>query len=231
LPPVKMRGDALTLVSSVPDITDVHRTQQLLAAGVVVSLLLSVGTIIALTTRSAGRDADISATKSSVAPVIADKPLPINEKAASPASSNMYASESAASVPVPPSYKDNQNKERRSKRELLKEETERDTPAKPARVAASTSLTTAVAPVPAKAAAVKNRNTAVSAPVAGSGAQAVKIVMQIESGRVAQASVANRRPGMEAYEALALRIARGRRYPTKMAGQETVLIKVNPPKQ
>ena len=55
--------------------------------------------------------------------------------------------------------------------------------------------------------------------------------MQIENGRVAQASVANRRPGMEAYEALALRIARSRRYPAKVAGQETVSIKVNPSKQ
>lgn len=60
--------------------------------------------------------------------------------------------------------------------------------------------------------------------------QAVKVVMQIESGRVSQASIANHRPGMEAYEALALRIARQRRYPAGAAGQETVLIRVNQPK-
>ena len=60
--------------------------------------------------------------------------------------------------------------------------------------------------------------------------QSVKVVLQIEGGRVAQASIANHRSGMEAYEALALRIARQRRYPSKGATQEMVTIKVNPPK-
>ncbi|MCM3873661.1 MAG: DUF4388 domain-containing protein [Pyrinomonadaceae bacterium] len=58
----------------------------------------------------------------------------------------------------------------------------------------------------------------------------VKVVLQIEGGRVAQASIANHRSGMEAYEALALRIARQRRYPPKGATQEMVTIKLNPPK-
>ncbi len=58
----------------------------------------------------------------------------------------------------------------------------------------------------------------------------VKVILQIEGGRVAQASIANHRSGMEAYEALALRIARQRRYPSKGATQEMVTIKVNPPK-
>lgn len=58
----------------------------------------------------------------------------------------------------------------------------------------------------------------------------VKVVLHIEGGRVAQASIANHRSGMEAYEALALRIARQRRYPSKGATQEMVTIKVNPPK-
>ncbi|MEP6921076.1 MAG: DUF4388 domain-containing protein [bacterium] len=59
--------------------------------------------------------------------------------------------------------------------------------------------------------------------------QSVKVNLQIENGRVAQASVANHKPGMEAYEALALRIARQRRYPTKAAGPEAVMIKVTQP--
>ncbi len=58
----------------------------------------------------------------------------------------------------------------------------------------------------------------------------VKVVLQIEGGRVAQASIANHRSGMEAYEALALRIARQRRYPPKGATQELVTIKLSPPK-
>lgn len=60
--------------------------------------------------------------------------------------------------------------------------------------------------------------------------QSVKVVLQIEGGRVAKASIANHRSGMEAYEAMALRIARQRRYPASGSGQETVTIKVRQPK-
>lgn len=63
------------------------------------------------------------------------------------------------------------------------------------------------------------------------GSQNVTVVMQVgANGRVSQAYVSNRRPGMEAYEASALRIARGRRYPTGKEGWETVQIKVDQPK-
>lgn len=57
--------------------------------------------------------------------------------------------------------------------------------------------------------------------------QSIRVVMQIENGRVLKASVANPRPGMDSYEAMALRIARQRRYPAKMTGGETVTITVN----
>jgi uncharacterized protein DUF4388 len=56
----------------------------------------------------------------------------------------------------------------------------------------------------------------------------IKVVMQIENGHVLNASVANRRPGMESYEALALRIARQRRYAPTVNGGETVTITVRP---
>ena len=59
--------------------------------------------------------------------------------------------------------------------------------------------------------------------------QAIKVVMQIENGRVLKASVANHKPGMDSYEALALRIARQRRYPATMSGGETVTISVSRP--
>ena len=55
----------------------------------------------------------------------------------------------------------------------------------------------------------------------------IKVVMQIENGRVLKASIANHKPGMDSYEAMALRIARQRRYPAKMNGGETVTINVN----
>jgi len=59
-----------------------------------------------------------------------------------------------------------------------------------------------------------------------SPAQSIRVVMQIENGRVLRASIANPRSGMEGYEAMALRIARQRRYPATKAGPESVTIKV-----
>jgi len=59
--------------------------------------------------------------------------------------------------------------------------------------------------------------------------QAIKVVMQIENGRVLKASIANPKPGMDSYEALALRIARQRRYPATVTGGETVTISVKRP--
>jgi Flp pilus assembly protein TadD len=56
----------------------------------------------------------------------------------------------------------------------------------------------------------------------------ITIAMQIKNGRVTYAAVENRRPGMEAYEASALRIARQRRYPSNKNGQESVIVRVNP---
>ena len=56
--------------------------------------------------------------------------------------------------------------------------------------------------------------------------QSIKVVMQIENGRVLKASIANPKPGMDSYEALALRIARQRRYPTTMNGGQAVTITV-----
>jgi len=58
-------------------------------------------------------------------------------------------------------------------------------------------------------------------------AQSIKVVMQIENGRVLKASIANPKPGMDSYEALALRIARQRRYPTTQTGGETITINVD----
>ncbi|HSL54467.1 MAG TPA: DUF4388 domain-containing protein [Pyrinomonadaceae bacterium] len=57
--------------------------------------------------------------------------------------------------------------------------------------------------------------------------QSIKVVMQIENGRVLKASIANPKPGMDSYEALALRIARQRRYATTKSGGETITINVS----
>ena len=57
--------------------------------------------------------------------------------------------------------------------------------------------------------------------------QSIKVVMQIENGRVLKASIANPKLGMDSYEALALRIARQRRYPATANGGQTVTINVS----
>jgi uncharacterized protein DUF4388 len=57
--------------------------------------------------------------------------------------------------------------------------------------------------------------------------RSISVVMQIENGRVLNASIANHAAGMDNFEALALRIARQRRYPTGRNGNETVTISVN----
>ena len=59
--------------------------------------------------------------------------------------------------------------------------------------------------------------------------QSVKVIMQIENGRVLKASIANHKPGMDSYEGLALRIAKQRRYPATVTGQENVQITVARP--
>jgi uncharacterized protein DUF4388 len=58
--------------------------------------------------------------------------------------------------------------------------------------------------------------------------ESIQVVMQVENGRVLKASIANPKPGMENYEAMALRIARQRRFAATVNGGETVTIAVRP---
>lgn len=58
--------------------------------------------------------------------------------------------------------------------------------------------------------------------------QTITVVMEIENGRVKYASVPNRRPGLSAYEATAIRIARGRRYAAGKNGQESIVVRIQP---
>jgi Flp pilus assembly protein TadD len=59
-------------------------------------------------------------------------------------------------------------------------------------------------------------------------ALAITVAMEIKNGRVSYASVVNHRPGFEAYEGSALRIARARRYPANKNGPESVVIRITP---
>jgi len=54
----------------------------------------------------------------------------------------------------------------------------------------------------------------------------IAIQLTVHEGRVAEAQVANRQPGVEAFEATALHIARQRRYPPGTSRTETVVVKV-----
>lgn len=60
-------------------------------------------------------------------------------------------------------------------------------------------------------------------------AQTIKVSVRVEKGRVTEAFVEEHLPGLEAYESLALRIARTRRYSPTASGQETVLVRINSP--
>lgn len=64
-----------------------------------------------------------------------------------------------------------------------------------------------------------------------SQARTIEVVVQIENGRVSQAFISNPQPGMEDYEALALRIARQRRFPAAAKGSETVAVLINSPQE
>jgi len=54
----------------------------------------------------------------------------------------------------------------------------------------------------------------------------ITVQLTIEDGRVAGAQIGNRQPGVEAFEATALHIARQRRYPPGTSRTETVVVRV-----
>lgn len=62
---------------------------------------------------------------------------------------------------------------------------------------------------------------------AGANTQIVKVVVRVEHGRVSQAFIEDHHPGLEAYEAMALKIARALHYAPTASGQETVRIRIN----
>lgn len=59
-------------------------------------------------------------------------------------------------------------------------------------------------------------------------AQAITVLLEIKNGKIQFASVPDRRPGLETYEATALRFARKLRYPADKNGAESVVVRVSP---
>ena len=56
--------------------------------------------------------------------------------------------------------------------------------------------------------------------------QRVPVVIRVENGFVAEAYIKSHQPGLEAYEAAALRIARQRRYPKETTSVETIIVQL-----
>ncbi|HYG10778.1 MAG TPA: hypothetical protein VD835_12580, partial [Pyrinomonadaceae bacterium] len=56
----------------------------------------------------------------------------------------------------------------------------------------------------------------------------VRVMLEVKDGRVTDARVLNPRPGGRAYEALALKTARQRRYPKNFTGGDTWKVRVKP---
>jgi hypothetical protein len=56
----------------------------------------------------------------------------------------------------------------------------------------------------------------------------VRVVLEVKNGQVTDARVLNPRPGAKAYEALAVRTARQRRYPKDFTGGDTWKVRVKP---
>ena len=58
-------------------------------------------------------------------------------------------------------------------------------------------------------------------------ARVIAVVLQIEEGRISEAYVKDHHPGLEAFEAAAIRLARQRRYSRDKVGTETISVKVS----
>ncbi|PYS82055.1 MAG: hypothetical protein DMF67_14340 [Acidobacteria bacterium] len=89
---------------------------------------------------------------------------------------------------------------------------------------AQTQAAQAQAPVPSTAAVIgTRRDTGVPA---ARREYVVQVLVEVKNGRVTDARVWNPRPGADAYEAVALRMARERRYPEDFNGGERLKIRV-----
>lgn len=197
------RADQALVFSSVAlEVPKSHYSRPLLAIASVGLLLLGLSTVIALTRSFAGRNAPVS----SPAPAVATEIAPVKKESSTSAETQ------------PPDVPADREVSRRGASAFP--DSNRRTP--PSVKQERTEVATSSGPKQTQATqpAEPTENSAKVEPV--------KVVLRIENGRVSQASIANHKPGMDAVEALALRIARQRRYPAKSSGPETVVIKVSP---
>lgn len=81
-------------------------------------------------------------------------------------------------------------------------------------------------PVPTTAAVISTRKSGDVSTVRG--AYIVQVLIEVKDGRVTDARVSNPRPGAGAYESVALKMAKERRYPESFNGSEKLRIMVKP---
>ena len=196
------RADQALVFSSVAlEVPKSHYSQPLLAIAAVGLLLLGLSTVIALTRGFGGRNPPVSAP----APAVATEIAPVTKE--TPTTTETQPQDLQANSDVSRRGANTfADSNRRTTAAVKQERTEVATSSGP-----------------------KETQTTQAEPAENSAkVEPVKVVLRIENGRVSQASIANHKPGMDAVEALALRIARQRRYPAKSKGPETVVIKVSP---
>lgn len=102
----------------------------------------------------------------------------------------------------------------------------RQPPRAPAPKKSGATLDVSAEPLPSSAVPDKKAAPPPAKEAAPAGDPTITVVTRVEDGRVVEAYVANRRPGMEAFEASALRAARRRQFPSGTKGSEKVQIKV-----
>ncbi|MBA2502541.1 MAG: DUF4388 domain-containing protein [Pyrinomonadaceae bacterium] len=230
---------AAAMIAATPNRSAVKSRKRMLFAGAAVLLLLSVPAVIAFTTNSFGKRETRASSNSSTVEV---KDTSTNPAPDAPASSQTESSVNASSGAATTVVAGNERREeRRPPREQFKAETDatksNESVAAPPLPPPPTPLPSSTKPKESDATIARQNTDAASAQPpaaqpssaasgAATGEQTLTIVMQVENGRVTGANVANRRPGMEAFEASALRIARQRRFPANTSGTETVRIKV-----
>ncbi len=214
--------EILFLPSTADRATTDRREKILIASTVGVLLVLCIAALVALTIRFNGREESVSPTPAAVA---AESPPSSTTRRNSKRSSTKGTSRSKNSRKGGRSVGPNAVERRTSPDQSVTVETnafdaagknESPSPQPPeisgARVAAKAS---------------EDAEDVKKPKGARSGEKTVTIVVEFENGRVSGAAVANRRPGMAAYEASALRIARQRRYPAGTKGSETVQVKIS----
>ena len=202
--------EVLALPAFVPPIRQNRTNRAMAAAGL---MMLGISSVIAVTGRFQIKDPSVGVAASTAE----------NATRTIPASSNQPVSSSGASKILTSQNDSRKSKDAASLNRRARQDDDKTAPdsEKTASAGASTAPSE---PAHTPGAPDKSATGGNAANV-----QWVDVVMHVENGRVLQAAIANHKSGVDGYEALALRIARQRRYPTTATGQETVRIRVARP--